>query len=545
MTGAAALCAAAAVFAVDMVAGFDVSVAILYAVVLAIAALGQSERGIVLAAAGCMFLAGLGWAAVHGSSPDLASVLRLLFAATVICLTCALLVGRKNLQALREALERSRAELLDFNATLEHRVEERTADLLRTEARYASLFEVSSITFAEQDPGEAIAIVADLKRQGVTDLAVHFAKHPALLDRCVAAFRTVRVNSACARMLGYDSVEELVAVPTASLSDDIASVVLRQLEMVFYGRAHIEGRTVLNARDGRCVPIFYTVNRLPDERQLSSHLDLTGQERIEEMRLAAQDELARANRVATVGAFSASIAHELNQPITSMVMDAQTGLRWLRRAEPDPDAAIRILERLARTAQRMAAIVERTRDSVANGGNRRAVPVDLGALAADTRDLLERDARRRDAVIVLACDAELPAVSADPVVLQQVLVNLLTNAMDAMLDTVGERVATLSIAMVDGRVEVSVADRGTGIAEADMDRLFQPFFTTKPDGVGMGLQICRSLIEGYGGTLTASNRPEGGALFTFALPVGAPAGDIGRSSADRHPIVSARCSDQP
>ncbi|MGF7151114.1 C4-dicarboxylate-specific signal transduction histidine kinase [Sphingomonas zeicaulis] len=521
MTGAIALSGAAAVFAVDMVAGFDVSVAILYAVVLSVAALGQSERGIMLAAAGCMILAGLGWAAVHGSSPDLASVLRLLFATTAICLTCALLVGGKKLQALREALEASRADLLDFNATLEHRVEERTADLLRTEARYASLFEVSNITFAEQDPGEAIGVVAELKRQGVTDLAAHFAQHPALLERCVAAFRTVRVNSACARMLGYDSVEDLVAVPTAGLSDDIASVVLRQLEMIFYDREHIEGRIVLNARDGRGVPIYYTVNRLPDERQLSSHLDLTGQERIEEMRLAAQEELARANRVATVGAFSASIAHELNQPITSMVMDAQTGLRWLRRAEPDPEAAIRILERLARTAQRMAAIVERTRDSVSNGGKRRAVPVDLCALAAETRDLLERDARRRDAVIVLACAADIPAVSADPIVLQQVLVNLLTNAMDAMVDTVGERVATLSIAVVDDMVEVMVSDRGSGIAEEHMARLFQPFFTTKPDGVGMGLQICRSLIEGYGGTLTAANLPEGGALFTFALPIDA------------------------
>lgn len=309
--------------------------------------------------------------------------------------------------------------------------------------------------------------------------------------------------------------------------------------MLFYDREHIEGRAVLNARDGRLVPIFYTVNRLSDERQLSSHLDLTGQERIEEMRLAAQEELARANRVATVGAFSASIAHELNQPITSMVMDAQTGLRWLRRGEPDHDAAIRILERLARTAQRMAAIVERTRDSVANGGRRRAVAVDLCALAAETRDLLERDARRREATILLACDADIPAVSADPVVLQQVLVNLLTNAMDAMLDTAGERVATLSITVVDDHVEVSVADRGSGIAEADIGRLFQPFFTTKPDGVGMGLQICRSLIEGYGGTLTASNRPEGGALFRFALPLRAGADDAGAPPADLGAIASA------
>ncbi|UYY58086.1 PAS domain-containing protein [Sphingomonas sp. S2-65] len=413
-----------------------------------------------------------------------------------------------------------------LNATLEARVEERTADLLRTEARYASLFDVSNITFAEMDFSATEPLLDELREKGVTDLRAFMTENPDVFARCLALIRTTRVNEALARMMGYADVAELVSNPPAQNADDGPQVLLRQLEMYYYGIDHIDGRTVLMGKNGVRIPVYFTVNRLADGLHLSSHVDLRAQERIEELRLAAKEEFARANRVATVGAFSASIAHELNQPIASMVMDAQTALRWLQREEPDIGSAERSLERLTRTTQRVAGIVKRTRDSIV-AGTRVAKPVDLCALAAETRDLLERDMRVAEAALEIDCEDGLPLVSGDPVDLQQIFVNLVSNAADAMRDQPGERIISLSLVRAEDGVRVRVSDTGPGIPEGEFEKLFQPFYTTKPTGIGMGLQICRSAVEALGGELAAMNRPEGGALFTFTLPsleAGSPRG---------------------
>jgi PAS domain S-box-containing protein len=405
--------------------------------------------------------------------------------------------------------------------TLEQRVREGAAELLEREERYSGLFDVSNITFAEMDFSGTRPILEELRASGVTDLRSYMKENPDTFERCLAAIRTTRVNDALARMMGYRDVAELVANPPAQNADDGPDVLLRQLEMGYYGTNHIDGRTVLLGKDGRRIPIYFTVNRLANDLHVSSHVDLTAQERIEELRVAAKEEFARANRVATVGAFSASIAHELNQPISSMVMDGQTALRWLQRETPDIAAAARSLERLTKTTQRVASIVKRTRDSIV-AGRRVQQPVDLCSLAAETRDLLEREMRLADVTLEINCDEGLPTVPGDPVDLQQILVNLVSNASDAMRDMPGERRISLDIARAESGICVEVSDTGPGIPEDDLEKLFQPFYTTKATGIGMGLQICRSAVEALGGDLTARNRAGGGAIFAFTLPLLSP-----------------------
>jgi C4-dicarboxylate-specific signal transduction histidine kinase len=321
-------------------------------------------------------------------------------------------------------------------------------------------------------------------------------------------------------MMGFESVADLAANPPAENADDGPEVLMRQLEMYYYGVDHIDGRTVLAGKGGRRIPVYFTVTRLPDGLYLSSHLNLSDQERIEEMRRAAQAELARANRVATVGAFSASIAHELNQPIASMLIDTQTGLRLAGRESPDREALVRILQRVERTAQRVADIVQRTRDNIV-AGRRMTTAIDLGRLARDTRDLLEQDLKRAEVDLVITCSGAVPLIEGDPVELQQVFVNLVNNAADAMRDQPGPRRITLEIATEAETVRVRVEDTGPGIPEEHIERLFDPFFTTKPTGIGMGLQICRSAVEAMGGRLTVSNLSGGGASFSFDLPLAA------------------------
>lgn len=408
----------------------------------------------------------------------------------------------------------------ELNETLEQRVAERTSELMRTERRYAGLFDVSNMTFAEMDFGAAEAMLDAIKASGVTDLRSYMAANPGELADALSAIRTTRVNEALARLMGYQSVADLMANPPAQNADDGPEVLLRQLEMYYYGIDHIDGRTVLIGKDGRRIPVYFTVTRLPEGLHLSSHVDLSDQERIEGMRRAAQAELARANRVATVGALSASIAHELNQPIASMLMDAQTGLRLVARENPDIETFGRILQRVEKTAQRVAGIVQRTRENIV-AGRRTVEPIDLRGLASETRDLLEHDLEKADVQMEIFSPDTVPMILGDPVELQQVFVNLVSNATDAMRDTPGLRRIILTIAAEKSSVSVRVTDTGPGIPEKDMDRLFEPFFTTKATGIGMGLQICRSAVEAMGGQLTVANAESGGASFSFDLPFAA------------------------
>lgn len=408
-------------------------------------------------------------------------------------------------------------ELQDLQRTFQDRLARQTAELVRTEARYSSLFSVSKIAFAEQEMADAAVILCRLKQQGVTDLAVYMAEHPEVLQECVAAVRTVSVNEACMRMLGFDDVDGAVDRPVDSTAEDIEAVLLRQFEMIFYGLDNVEGRVMLIGAAGRRVPVFYSVTRLADERQLSSLVDISSQERIEEMRLAAQEELARANRVATVGAFSASIAHELNQPVASVSIDANTGLRLLRRDAPDVAAAIRVLERMSSTTQRIATIVKHTHDQITSG-HQLVDRVDLVELVGRTCDLLARDMRSVGIRLGNECEGEIPAVMGNFVDLQQVVINLINNARDSMTVSGTGKEVIVGLRVIGSDVELSVSDLGTGIKEADIDRLFEPFFTTKEGGIGLGLQICLSTIHRLGGSMRAANRPERGAVFSFKLP---------------------------
>lgn len=412
-------------------------------------------------------------------------------------------------------------DLRTFKHDLQVRVAQKTADLIRTEARYASLFSVSRIAFAEQEMADAASILHALRQKGVTDLAAYMAEHPDVLRQCVTAVRTVSVNEACMRMLGFNDVKGAVDRPVERTAEDIETVLLRQFEMIFYDLENVEGRVVLIGEGGRRVPVFYSVIRLADERQLSSLVDVSSQERIEEMRRAAQEELARASRVATVGAFSSSIAHELNQPIASLSMDAETGLRFLERAQPDVQAAIRILTRVNNTTSRIAAIVKNTHDLITSG-QQDLQPIDLHRLVTATCELLERDLRTVGIRLSIECADEVPRVMGNEVDLQQVVINLINNARDAMAGIAGDTASDRDIAVslrADGAfAALSVADRGTGISEDDLDRLFLPFFTTKQGGIGLGLQICLSTIQRLGGDMKAANRPGGGAVFSFRLP---------------------------
>jgi PAS domain S-box-containing protein len=233
-----------------------------------------------------------------------------------------------------------------------------------------------------------------------------------------------------------------------------------------------------------------------------------------------QWELAHANRVATMGQMLAWIAHDLKQPLTGVVMSGNVGLRWLALDPPDVAAAQAALDRVVKDGHRAAEILDRTRALAKKEPPQREL-VDINNIISDTIALIGAEAQRNGIVPQFALTEALPAVSADRVQLQQVILNLLVNAIEAMSGNAAEQRELQVISGRDSsdRVFVAVRDSGPGVPQEHLDRLFEAFYTTKPGGMGMGLVICRTIIESYGGQLWATSNQPQGTTFQFSLPI--------------------------
>ena len=251
---------------------------------------------------------------------------------------------------------------------------------------------------------------------------------------------------------------------------------------------------------------------------LGSSTDITQRKQAEEALGEAQTDLARVSRVTTMGELTASLAHEVNQPIAAAVTDASTCLRWLTRAEPDLAEAREAASRVVRDAVRASEIISRIRSLFKKGISQRE-PVDVNEIIRGMIDLLRSEAARHSISMRTELSEGLPQITGDRVQLQQVLMNLMMNGIEAMKDVEGTReLAIKSQHAEKENVMVSVNDTGVGLPPQQADLIFGAFFTTKRDGTGMGLRISRSIVESHGGRLWSSDNPPRGASFHLTLP---------------------------
>ena len=256
-------------------------------------------------------------------------------------------------------------------------------------------------------------------------------------------------------------------------------------------------------------------------RWFGIHIDIEQQHRARQGLIEAHDELSRSARTLSLGEMAASIAHELNQPLTAVVTHAYACREWLSAQPANVEKASATADRIVQESTRAGAVVARVRALFRNDAPVRQA-TDVNRLVLDLVQLLRDDAARHNTVIRLALAERLPMVEMDRVQIQQVLLNLAGNAMDAMDATSGTRELTLRTRAEDGgRVRVIVEDRGPGISATAAARIFEPFFTTKPQGMGMGLAICRSIVESHDGRIWAEAAAPCGTAFHFTLPVGA------------------------
>ena len=256
---------------------------------------------------------------------------------------------------------------------------------------------------------------------------------------------------------------------------------------------------------------------------VGSSTDITERKLAEEALRQAQVDLAHVSRVTTMGELTASLAHEVNQPIAAAVTDANTCLRWLTRDQPDLEEAREAASRMAKDVTRAADIISRIRLLFKKVSPQREL-VDVNEVVREMIVLLRSEATRYVISVRTELASDLPQVLGDRVQLQQVLMNLLLNSIDAMkdVDTTRELIINSQPAKNE-QVMVSVSDTGVGLPPQQAEQIFNAFFTTKPYGTGMGLRISRSIIESHGGSLWAANNSPRGASFCFTLPTKAEA----------------------
>jgi C4-dicarboxylate-specific signal transduction histidine kinase len=428
---------------------------------------------------------------------------------------------------------------------MEHRAPEAAAiakppegapDRLSDGARFDRLLEHMPIALWEVDATEPGKIFERLRNDGLADIAAYLGERPDLIDHASDTVMVTRVNRAAVRLLGGTDESQFIR-PVRYLFEVAPDAVLRVMVAHYERRrTHIE-ELKIRTFDGQTVDVVLLVTypQPPERMDLTFiiMLEITDRRRAEAEVRQLEADLAHAARVATLGELATSIAHEVKQPLGAIVMNAETSLRWL--AEPDPNLAKArmLIERMVECADQASETIGRVQ-SMASKRLPAFTAVSLNEVVDVALKFVRHDSRQKEVAIRLRLAADLADMLGDRIQLQQVIVNLLINAVQAIDQNpaIGPREILVETRNADlGHVEISVLDSGPGIGPADMDRLFEGFFSTKPSGMGMGLTICQSIVRGHFGKILVENRPAGGAIFRCRFPVnGADAGAAGAST---------------
>jgi C4-dicarboxylate-specific signal transduction histidine kinase len=371
------------------------------------------------------------------------------------------------------------------------------------------------------DRRELADVFTTLQKQGVRDLEAYFKEHPGFYEYAANSIRVIEVNQRAIELFRARSADQLIG-PAARVWSEARDTIQASMVARFSGAARFEAEMKIRAFDNQTRDALY-VAHFPEayERDalgLISILDISDRVEAQAKLSRMQAEFAHAARVSMLGELTASIAHEVNQPLGAILTSGETAIRWLDRPEPNLGELRALAARTVSDARRAGEVIRRIR-SMASYGEPELVALALNDVVEEVMMFLGPELKRQAFQATLDLAPDLPCVRGDRVQLQQVLANLTVNALQAMAGQ-GEPRLLIRTAMTDPRTVCAVVeDNGPGIPPNQLHHLFQSFFTTKKGGMGIGLAICRSIVEAHGGRLEAVNLSGGaGARFRFTLP---------------------------
>jgi PAS domain S-box-containing protein len=397
------------------------------------------------------------------------------------------------------------------------------AELRASERKYRNIFQTVGVSIWEEDFSEVKAAIDAFKAQGVTDFHRYLAEHPEFAQRAIALVKVVDVNDAAIELFGARTKDELLASLSRLFLPETEDVFAQELIALAEGRTSFAAETTMQSLKGERLNILFTITFPAEPGTMDSVLvsivDITERKRSQQALDRAQAELAHINRVSTLGELAASIAHEVNQPIAGVVTNADAALRWLAASPPNLEEVREALDGIVTDGKRAGEILARIRTLVKKAPAQKE-PLDINEPILEVIALTRGDAQSNGVTLQTQLQPALPPVLGDRVQLQQVVLNFILNAVEAtsIVDR-HRRDVVISTAKDSNGVVVAVRDTGVGLDVDSTDHLFQPFYTTKPSGMGMGLSICRSIIEAHGGCVRAARNADAGATFQFTLPV--------------------------
>lgn len=393
--------------------------------------------------------------------------------------------------------------------------------LRESEYRYRNMFQAMAAAFWELDFTGVGKMLRALRASGTHDFPTHFARHPEFVRGMMRATRVIDVNEQTVALFGNGKKEDLLVSVEPFWPEVSNHVFAQSVIAAVTGKPSIAAECKLRAIDGRLIDTLFTAAFPPESvahgKLLIGVIDVSERVRAQEMLQQVQAEFSHAARVSMLGELTASIAHEVNQPLAAIVANASAGERWLARPTPDLKEVVAIMGRIAADAQRAADIISRIR-AMASRRVAAEMPLNLNDVIREAFQFLQHELASKTVALTLDLASNLPAVTADRVLLQQVIVNLAVNAIQAMAESPRARHLIVETRAQDGGLLITIEDTGPGIAADQLDRLFDSFYTTKQGGMGMGLPICRSILESLGGRIAAANGASG-ARFTVTLPV--------------------------
>jgi PAS domain S-box-containing protein len=392
-----------------------------------------------------------------------------------------------------------------------------------SEHRYHNLFQAMAASFWEIDFSGVDQVIRSLYASGVRDFASHFAANPKTVRKMMRAAQVIDVNDQTVKLFGNGDKAALLGNLEPFWPKGSERVFVEGVLSGITHKPSYSTETRLQSIDGRVFDALFTASYPPETMGKGTFvigvIDISERIKAERALQEIQSDFAHAARVSMLGELTASIAHEVNQPLAAIATNGEAGLRWLSNKVPDLDEVSRLIRRMVDDTRRAAESIGRIRSMATNRSPKQS-SIALNTVAEEAASFLRHALQAKEIELSLDLASDLPDITADRVQLQQVVVNLAINAMQAMEHVASEKRIVFKTNRNGDQLEFSVIDTGPGIEGGHEAKVFDSFFTTKQDGMGIGLAICRSMLEAHEGRITAKNNDAVGATFAFTLPVG-------------------------